>query len=68
MEFAGNYPDVTRAATAAQIAAWRVLVRLLRTRYAIPAERVYAHNWIDYKDARYCEGCELATLARQPDF
>ncbi|HTE97380.1 MAG TPA: N-acetylmuramoyl-L-alanine amidase, partial [Bradyrhizobium sp.] len=27
--------------------------------------RVYAHNWIDYKDARYCEGCALATLARQ---
>ena len=32
------------------------------------AERVYAHDWIDYKDARYCEGCALATLARRPDF
>jgi hypothetical protein len=65
VEFAGNYPDVTRAATEAQIAAWRILVEVLRTRYGIPATRVYAHNWIDYKDARYCEGCALATLARQ---
>ena len=65
VEFAGNYPDVTRGATEAQIAAWRILVRLLRARYDIPPERVYAHNWIDYKDARYCEGCALATLARQ---
>ncbi|HEY5128535.1 MAG TPA: N-acetylmuramoyl-L-alanine amidase, partial [Bradyrhizobium sp.] len=22
-------------------------------------------NWIDFKDARYCEGCALATLARE---
>ena len=65
VEFAGNYPDVTRGATEAQIAAWRILVRLLRARYGIPLERVYAHNWIDYKDARYCEGCALAILARQ---
>ncbi len=64
-KFAGNYPDVTRGATEAQIAAWRILVRLLRARYGIPLERVYAHNWIDYKDARYCEGCALAILARQ---
>jgi len=41
------------------------LVRLLRARYDIPLERIYAHNWIDYKDARYCEGCALAALARQ---
>jgi hypothetical protein len=68
VEFAGNYPDVTRGATEAQIAAWRILVRLLRARYGIPVERVYAHNWIDPKDARYCEGCALTTLARQPDF
>src|ERR1700730_8567027 len=27
VEFAGNYPDVTRGATEAQIAAWRILVR-----------------------------------------
>jgi N-acetylmuramoyl-L-alanine amidase len=65
VEFAGNYPDVTRGATDAQIAAWRVLVAVLRTRYGIPAERVYAHDWIDFKDARYCEGCALATLARE---
>src|SRR6266404_2058589 len=65
VEFAGNYPDVTRGATEAQIAAWRILVRVLRARYGIPLERVYAHNWIDYKDARYCEGCALAKMARQ---
>jgi hypothetical protein len=65
VEFAGNYPDVTRGATEAQVAAWRILVKLLEARYGIPAERVYAHNWIDFKDARYCEGCALATLARQ---
>jgi N-acetylmuramoyl-L-alanine amidase len=65
VEFAGNYPDVTRGATEAQVAAWRILVAVLRARYGIPLDRVYAHNWIDYKDARYCEGCALATLARQ---
>ncbi len=65
VEFAGNFPDVTRGATEAQIASWRILVQVLRMRYGIPAERVYAHNWIDYKDARYCEGCALATMARQ---
>jgi hypothetical protein len=68
VEFAGNYPDVARGSTDAQIAAWRILVRVLRARYGIPPDRVYAHNWIDFKDARYCEGCALATLARQPDF
>jgi hypothetical protein len=65
VEFAGNFPDVSRRATKAQIAAWRILVRVLRTRYGIPVERVYAHNWIDRKDERYCEGCALATLARR---
>ena len=65
VEFAGNYPDVTRSATEAQIAAWRILVKVLRARYGIPQNRVYAHNWIDFKDARYCEGCVLATLARE---
>src|SRR5579883_762787 len=34
-------------------------------RYDIPLDHVYAHNWIDYKDARYCEGCALATMARE---
>jgi len=65
VEFAGNYPDVTRPATEAQIAAWRILVRVLRARYGISPDHVYAHNWIDFKDARYCEGCALATMARE---
>ena len=65
VEFASNYPDVTRGATEAQIAAWRILVKVLRARYRIPLDHVYAHNWIDFKDARYCEGCALATLARE---
>src|SRR5581483_4417969 len=65
VEFAGNYPDVTRPATDAQIAAWRTLVKVLRARYRIPLDHVYAHNWIDFKDKRYCEGCALATLARE---
>src|SRR6476661_10251973 len=30
VEFAGNYPDVTRPATQAQVDAWRVLVQVLR--------------------------------------
>jgi hypothetical protein len=64
VEFAGNYPDVTTGPTDAQVAAWRILSRVLRMRYDIPLDHVYAHNWIDYKDARYCEGCWLATLAR----
>jgi hypothetical protein len=45
--------------------AWLLLVRFLQERYAIAAENIYAHNWIDYKDTRYCEGCELATQARR---
>jgi hypothetical protein len=65
VEFAGNYPDVTRGATEPQIAAWRILVKVLRARYRIQLDHVYAHNWIDFKDARYCEGCALATLARE---
>ena len=64
VEFAGNYPDVAIGPTDAQVAAWKILVKVLRARYDIPLDRVYAHNWIDYKDARYCEGCWLATLAR----
>jgi N-acetylmuramoyl-L-alanine amidase len=65
VEFAGNYPDVTREATEAQVATWRILVKVLRARYGIPLDSVYAHNWIDFKDKRYCEGCALATMARQ---
>ena len=65
VEFVGNYPDVAKPASPAQTRAWLVLVRFLQERYDIPAERIYAHNWIDYKDRRYCEGCELAALARK---
>jgi hypothetical protein len=68
VEFVGNYPDVAAPATPAQAAAWLILVRFLQERYAIAPEHVYAHNWIDYKDRRYCEGCELATLARRLDY
>jgi hypothetical protein len=65
VEFIGNFPDVRKPATAEQMTAWLVLVRFLQERYAISADRIYAHNWIDYKDARYCEGCDLATAARK---
>ncbi len=68
VEFAGNYPDVAASATPAQLAAWDVLVRVLQARYGIPSDRIYAHNWIDFKDARYCEGCELARRARALSF
>lgn len=64
VEFVGNYPNVRKPPTDAQIAAWLILARVLQTRYDIPSNRIYAHNWIDYKDNRYCEGCDLATLAR----
>jgi hypothetical protein len=64
VEFTGNYPDVARPVSAAQMQAWLVLVRFLQERYGIASEHIYAHNWIDYKDARYCEGCALATAAR----
>ena len=64
VEFVGNFPDVRKPATAQQVQAWLVLVRLLQERYRIPVERVYAHNWIDYKDHRYCEGCDLTERAR----
>ena len=64
IEFVGNFPDVRTQPTAEQFAAGVALVRFLQERYGIPAERIYAHNWIDYKDARYCEGCALAEQAR----
>jgi len=64
VEFAGNYPDVAAPASAAQRTAWLILARFLRLRYGIAGTQIYAHNWIDYKDARYCEGCALADLAR----
>ena len=65
VEFAGNYPDVAKPVTRDQVRTWLILVRFLQERYGIAADNIYAHNWIDYKDARYCEGCELATLARR---
>lgn len=64
VEFVGNYPNVRRRVTQAQVDAWRILARVLQTRYDIPSERIYAHNWVDHKDSRYCEGCELARVAR----
>ena len=64
VEFVGNFPDVRKPASEQQVAAWLVLVKFLQERYGIPVEQVYAHNWIDYKDHRYCEGCELAQRAR----
>jgi hypothetical protein len=66
VEFAGNYPNVRRPVTAAQIAAWHILLKVLQTRYGIASDHVYAHDWIDYKDTRYCEGCRLADMARMP--
>jgi len=65
VEFVGNYPDVRKPVTAEQMKAWLTLLPFLQERYGIAAEHVYAHNWIDFKDARYCEGCALATMARE---
>lgn len=64
IEFNGNAPDVRTPPTAAQFSAMLVLVRFIQERYGIPSDHIYAHNWVDYKDARYCEGCELAERAR----
>jgi hypothetical protein len=55
---------VAKPATREQARAWLLLVQFLQERYDIPAENIYAHNWIDYKDSRYCEGCDLARAAR----
>ncbi|MGA2943265.1 MAG: peptidoglycan recognition family protein [Xanthobacteraceae bacterium] len=65
VEFIGNNPDVAKPVTDEQKRAWLLLVRFLQERYGIPPDRIYAHNWIDFKDQRYCEGCELGTLARK---
>ena len=64
IEFAGNFPDVRKPATPEQTAALLKLLPFLQERYRIPPEKIYAHNWIDFKDHRYCEGCELADAAR----
>ena len=58
IEFVGNFPDVRKPPTPEQSAAWLVFVRFLQERYGIAPGRIYAHNWIDYKDSRYCEGCD----------
>jgi hypothetical protein len=68
VEFNGNAPDVRTPPTAEQFAACLILVRFLQERYRIPADRIYAHNWIDYKDSRYCEGCDLAERARAQNY
>lgn len=68
IEFAGNFPDVRKPATSEQIATLRKLLPFLQERYRIPPEKIYAHNWIDFKDHRYCEGCELADAARALDY
>jgi hypothetical protein len=65
IEFIGNYPDVAKPVTSAQVQALLLLAPFLQERYGIPPDHIYAHNWIDFKDQRYCEGCELATLARK---
>jgi N-acetylmuramoyl-L-alanine amidase len=65
VEFVGNFPDVAKPATPEQAQVWSILVRFLQERYDIAPENIYAHNWIDYKDHRYCEGCDLAILARK---
>ncbi len=68
IEFSGNFPDVRKPATQAQHDALMKLLPLLQQRYDIPPENIYAHNWIDHKDARYCEGCELADAARRLNY
>jgi hypothetical protein len=65
VEFIGNYPDVAKPVTPAQVQAWLLLAPFLQERYGIPPDHIYAHNWIDFKDQRYCEGCDLAALARK---
>jgi N-acetylmuramoyl-L-alanine amidase-like protein len=65
VEFIGNYPDVAKPVTPEQVRAWLLLVPFLQERYGISPDHIYAHNWIDFKDQRYCEGCELAALARK---
>jgi len=68
VEFIGNFPDVAKPATPEQVKAWTLLMRFLQERYGIAPQNIYAHNWIDFKDRRYCEGCDLATLARKINY
>jgi hypothetical protein len=68
VEFVGNHPDVRKPVTQEQMKAWLTLLPFLQERYGIPAENIYAHNWIDFKDHRYCEGCELGTAGRKLNY
>ena len=68
IEFTGNFPDVRKPATPEQVEALLKLLPFLQQRYGIQPDKIYAHNWIDYKDHRYCEGCELAEAARKLNF
>jgi hypothetical protein len=68
VEFIGNFPDVAKPVTGEQVKAWLLLARFLQERYGIEPANIYAHNWIDFKDRRYCEGCDLATLARDLNY
>lgn len=68
IEFAGNYPDVRKPVTQAQHDALMKLLPFLQERYRIAPEQIYAHQWIDHKDPRYCEGCALAKAARRMDY
>jgi len=43
VEFAGNYPDVAAGPTEAQVAAWKILIKVLRARYDIPLEQYAEH-------------------------
>src|SRR5262245_33801835 len=65
VECDGNFPAISKPITPAQMSAWLALLPFLQERYGIAAEHIYAHNWIDFKDSRYCEGCELALAARK---
>jgi len=67
IEFAGNFPDVRTPATPAQFETLLKLLPFLQERYRIAPEQIFAHNWVDYKDSRYCEGCALAEAARKLD-
>ena len=68
IEFAGNFPDVRRPAAPQQVDALMKLLPFLQERYGIPPDKIYAHHWIDFKDHRYCEGCELGEAARKLDY
>ena len=65
VEFVGNYPDVAKPATREQRQAWLILVRFLQERYDIPAENIYAHNWIDYQRSPLLRGLRAGDACAQ---